>query len=209
MSQELLDAITDALGASSLPPREGAGYLDLALHGVAESGVRQSIKPSTLNVVDEYFESVVSLTDDSRARRIGKALYNLRAELRWEQSYGNYANDPFMEHFRSNFAASVLMWPGDREHGLFESESVGVAVTIQAPHTHYPTHVHKAVEFYYPLGGTANWLRGEEGWKTRAPGSLFFHDTGVRHATQTADEPLLSLILWVNDFDSQSVIVRA
>jgi quercetin dioxygenase-like cupin family protein len=209
MAQDLLDAISEALSASSLTSGEGTSYLDLALHSLGVAMERQSITPSTLDVVDEYFEAAIALTNDVNAQRVGRAFYALRGELHWERAYGNYSNDPFMDHFRANFAMTALMWPGHSEHSLFRSETVGIAVTIQAPHTDYPTHVHKAVEFYYPLGGTAKWLRGEEDWTTRAPGNLIFHDTGVRHATRTAEEPLLSLIVWVNDFDSESVIVRA
>lgn len=209
MSQELLEAVKDALTAASLTNREGRHYLDIALRGLEVPIERQSVTPITLDVVDAYFESAVVLTEDGHARRVGDALYGLRSELQWVRSYPNYASDPFMKKFRENFTDTLLMWPGDRERGLFRSDTVGMAVTLQAPHTDYPTHVHKAVEFYYPLGGRATWLRGEEDWIERAPRSLFFHDTGVRHATRTAEEPLLSLIVWVNDFDSEGVIVRA
>ena len=209
MSHEFLDAVKDALTAASLTNHEGTHYLDIALRGLGAPIEKQSITPCTLDVVNENFESAVALTDDAHARRVGNALYAIRNELQWIRSYGNYASDPFMKQFRANFAHTLLTWPGDREHSLFRSEALGISVTIQAPHTYYPTHVHKAVEFYYPLGGTATWLRGEEDWIERAPGSLFFHDTGVRHATRTAEEPLLSLIIWVNDFDGEPVIVRA
>ena len=209
MSKELLDSIKDALVASSPSEREGANYLEDALRALDANIDKQAIAPRTLDTVDEYFEAAVSLGDGGHAQRVGNALYALRKELQWERAYDNYASDPFMTRFRANFAATVLMWPGARERGLFRNESVGVAITLQAPHTLYPTHAHKAVEFYYPLGGTAEWLRGEEGWTSRPPGLLFFHDTGVRHATRTGEEPLLSLIVWVNDFDSEGVIVRA
>ena len=209
MSHELLDAVNDALTAASQTNREGTHYLDMALRGLGAPIEKQSITPGTLDVVDEYFESAVALTDDAHARRIGNALYALRNELQWARAYGNYASDPFMKECRANLAYTLLTGPGDREHSLYRSDAVALSVTIQAPHTYYPTHVHKAVEFYYPLGGTATWLRGDEDWIERAPGSLFFHDTGVRHATRTAQEPLLSLIVWVNDFDSEPVIVRA
>ena len=209
MSQALLHAVKDALTTASLTNSEGTHYLDIALRGLEVPAEKQSITPCTLNIVDEYFEPAVALAKDPQARRVGNALYALRNELQWQQSYDNYAGDPFMEKFRSNFAHTLLTWPGDREHSLFHSETVALAVTIQAPHTYYPPHVHKAVEFYYLIGGTATWLRGNEDWIERAGGSLFFHDTGVRHATQTAEDPLLSLTVWVNDFEGEPVIVRA
>jgi hypothetical protein len=37
---------------------------------------------------------------------------------------------------------------------------------------------------------------------------VIFHDTGVRHATVTGDEPQLLLFAWVTDPDSIPVIIR-
>ena len=102
MAQDLLDAISEALSASSLTSGEGTSYLDLALHSLGVAMERQSITPSTLDVVDEYFEAAIALTNDVNAQRVGRAFYALRGELHWERAYGNYSNDPFMDHFRAN-----------------------------------------------------------------------------------------------------------
>jgi mannose-6-phosphate isomerase-like protein (cupin superfamily) len=80
-------------------------------------------------------------------------------------------------------------------------------MVLQGPGITYPPHVHKAVEVYWVLAGTADWQKGDE-WSTHGPGTVILHDTGVRHATTTRSEPQLLFFAWVTDPGCATVIVR-
>ena len=110
-----------------------------------------------------------------------------------------------MDTFRANYAYADLIGP----EGLMPSDEVYIGVSIQAPETLYPSHVHKSVEVYYVVAGFADWQRGPEPWTRRSPGSFLLHGSGVRPATRTADEPLLAFAVWLGDVNSECVIVRA
>jgi len=211
MSQALLQAVRDGLEYGVKHFSEGAQHIERALSGLKVTGPRQTLVPQSLEVVDRYLKPAVALAVGDRPRAIAQALLAVNEDLLWFQAYPEYADDPFLAKFRSNFAVTILTWPYVRESAIarYINDVVGVAFTLQAPHIEYPPHVHKAVEHYYPLGGTAYWKRGEEEWAEREPGHLIFHDTGVRHAIRTTAQPLLSMAIWVGDFESQSVIVRA
>ena len=211
MSQTLIQAVRDGLAHGVKRFSEGAQHIERALDGVDSTGAQQTVVPQSLEVVDRYLEPAVALAAGDQPSAIAQALLAVNDELAWFQAYPEHAADPFLARFRSNYAVTVLMWPDVRDAAVarYLNDAVGIAFTIQAPNTDYPPHVHKAVEHYYPVGGTAYWRRGADDWTERAPGRLIFHDTGVRHATRTVDEPLLSMAVWVGDFQSQSVIVRA
>ena len=90
---------------------------------------------------------------------------------------------------------------------LYLSDEVFAGLALQGPGVLYPAHVHKAAEIYWVISGTADWQWGDD-WSTHGPGAVIFHDTGVRHATVTGDEPQLLLFAWVTDPDSIPVIIR-
>ena len=195
MSQALLQAVRDGLEDGVKHVSEGAQYIERALSRFKATGPRQTLVPQSLEVVDRYLEPAVALAVGDRPRAIAQALLALNEDLLWFQAYPEYADDSFLAKFRSNFAVTILMWPFVRESAVarYINDVVGVAFTLQAPHIEYPPHVHKAVEHYYPLGGTSYWKRVEEKWAEREPGRLIFHDTGVRHAIRTTAQPLLSM----------------
>ena len=76
-----------------------------------------------------------------------------------------------------------------------------VAFTLQAPGQHYPSHGHPARELYRVPGGTADWWRDNEDWLQRPPGSWVVHERFENHAMRSNDEPLLSLVVWMDDID--------
>ena len=80
-------------------------------------------------------------------------------------------------------------------------------LVLQGPNVVYPAHVHKATEIYWVASGTADWQKGDD-WSSHGPGTAIFHDTGVRHATVTGDEPTLMLFAWVTDPACVPVIIR-
>jgi quercetin dioxygenase-like cupin family protein len=95
------------------------------------------------------------------------------------------------------------------KHAVTTSQKVGVSYTVQAPHTIYPDHAHAAVELYYVIAGKALWKRGGEPWVERYPGEVVLHETGMRHAMATGDEPLVACAIWISHTDAPVVVVRA
>ena len=96
------------------------------------------------------------------------------------------------------FGMVVGPWGGPLATGAY-----GFGLLLMGPHTTYPRHHHVAREVYYVIAGTADWMRGEEAWAPRAPGSAIYHPSAVPHATRTAAEPLLAVAMWVDGLDSK------
>ena len=79
----------------------------------------------------------------------------------------------------------------------------GFGLLLMGPNILYPRHHHVAREVYYVISGTADWMRGDEDWAPRAPGSAIYHPSEVPHATRTGPEPLLAVASWISDLDSK------
>lgn len=84
--------------------------------------------------------------------------------------------------------------------------SLGLGFVLFAPHTHYPLHVHPAVELYHVISGPAEWTAGDVTTE-RADGDFVLHPSGVAHATRTHHLPLLTLYTWTGDVQSPSRFV--
>jgi hypothetical protein len=109
--------------------------------------------------------------------------------LAWGQTY---AAGDLGERFLERYGWSELI--GLR--GPIASDRLACGVLLLGPEIEYPPHSHAAEEIYLPLAGTADWLRGREGWRRRRPGELIQHSSGVAHAMRTDEQPLLALYLW-------------
>ena len=131
----------------------------------------------------------------------------------WAQPYPDYIGQPDMDALRANYAYCPVIGAAEdlisrnASTSLYLSDEVFAGLALQGPGVVYPAHVHKAAEIYWVISGTADWQWGDE-WSTHGPGAVIFHDTGVRHATVTGDEPQLLLFAWVTDPDSIPVIIR-
>ena len=136
---------------------------------------------------------------------LGRAVQANAEGLEWIAIYQAYEDDPTLAGFLDNYAILRLVGP----HGPLVCEDMTVALTLQGPNTLYPPHAHKQEEVYGVLAGTASWQRGAEPWITRQPEAIFLHTSGVRHATRTAGEPLLSLACWTHDVTLPIVMVTA
>lgn len=125
------------------------------------------------------------------------------AGLAWGQTY---AAADFGERFLERYGWSELI--GLR--GPIASDRLACGVLLLGSDLEYPAHSHAAEEIYLPLAGTALWLRGEEGWRSRRPGELIHHPPGIAHAMRTDEQPLLALYLWRGgDLAQKSTILGA
>ena len=157
-----------------------------------------------LPVVDEHLDMALGGATD----RAGELLCKVARQVGWAQPYPEHAGELDMDALRASYAyAPIVGARDDRPAPLWASDDVFAGIVLQGPDVIYPSHVHKAVELYWVVSGTARWQRGDE-WTDHGPGALIFHDTGVRHATVTGHEPTLLLFAWVSDLASVPVIIR-
>jgi len=162
-----------------------------------------------LPVVDNHFEAVLA-TGVGFPADLARIVSGRSS---WVQPYPDYAGQPDMDALRANYAYSPVIGAakdqisGKATTALYISDKVFAGLVLQGPRVLYPPHVHKAAEVYWVISGTADWQLGDN-WSTHGPGAVIFHDTGVRHATITGDEPQLLLFAWVTDPDSIPVIIR-
>jgi mannose-6-phosphate isomerase-like protein (cupin superfamily) len=89
--------------------------------------------------------------------------------------------------------------------GIWPSQQMLLGFTLIAPHTHYPAHVHPAIELYLVIAGTATWQLGDEAGEPRPPGSIIVHPSGAPHAMTTHTEPLLALFTWRGDLATSPI----
>lgn len=122
-------------------------------------------------------------------RALVEGVVGAAAALAWGQTY---AAGDLGERFLERYGWSELI--GLR--GPIASSRLACGVLLLGPEIEYPPHSHAAEEIYVPLAGTADWLRGGEGWRRRRPGELIHHPSGVAHAMRTGEQPLLALYLW-------------
>ena len=121
--------------------------------------------------------------------------------LEWRQTY---AAADFGPAFLDCYGWTELV--GSR--GPIASSVIACGLLMLGPRTDYPAHAHEAEELYLPLAGTALWMRGEEGYVSRAPGHPIFHSSWMAHAMRTESEPLLALYVWRGgDLAAKSIIL--
>ncbi len=118
-----------------------------------------------------------------------RALVDEAERLEWRQTYS-----------AADFGPAFLQGYGWTEviglRGPIPSEQIACGFLLLAPELEYPAHAHEAEELYVPLAGRAQWMRGDEGFRERAPGALIEHASWTPHAMRTTSEPLLALYLW-------------
>ncbi|MEE3186302.1 MAG: dimethylsulfonioproprionate lyase family protein [Actinomycetota bacterium] len=188
---------------------ELARPMTLLADGLDHVTVAEPTPQVGLPVVDRHFEAALAAgvgVPADLARIVA-------GQTSWAQPYPNYGGQPDMDALRANYAYSPVIGAaedaisGNAVTPLYLSNEVFVGLVLQGPGVVYPPHVHKAAEVYWVVSGTADWQWGDD-WSSHGPGAVFFHDTGVRHATVTGDEPQLLLFAWVTDPDSIPVIIR-
>jgi len=171
--------------------------------------VAEPTPQTELSVVDQHFEAALAAgvgVPADLARIVA-------GQTNWAQPYPDYVGQPDMDALRANYAYSPIIGAAEDSisrksmTSLYLSDEVFAGLALQGPGVLYPAHVHKAAEIYWVISGTADWQWGDD-WSTHGPGAVIFHDTGVRHATVTGDEPQLLLFAWVTDPDSIPVIIR-
>ena len=203
--KEIYTALRAAFEAASTSDNEAAPAYAKLRDGIDWSATLQSTPTTTRPVVERWFEAACSGFRNGSMGALGRAVRASADRLEWIAIYQAYEDDPTLTSFLDNYAILRLVGP----NGPLVCEDMTVALTLQGPNTLYPPHAHKQEEVYGVLAGSAAWQRGAEPWVTREPEEIFLHPSGVRHATRTAGEPLLSLACWTRDATLPIVFVTA
>ncbi len=123
---------------------------------------------------------------------LASCLCRAAASLDWRQSY---SEAQVGAQFLRNYGFAEIVGLG----AAVRSERLACGFLLLGPDTLYPRHRHEAQEIYVPVSGTAQWLQGDERWRSRPPGAIIHHACHEWHAMQTSGEPLLALYLWQSD----------
>lgn len=153
-------------------------------------------RPTRLPACD-HLEDALTLGRSGPESGIAHAIASIAPALGWTYSY---PDDPRWPGLSAAVAFSQIAGP----RGLLHDDRILLGLTLMAPHTLYPRHVHPAVEFYLVIAGTALWQRGEQ-TALQPPGSLIFHPSGIAHAMTTGADPLLAVFTWHGDISSPSI----
>jgi mannose-6-phosphate isomerase-like protein (cupin superfamily) len=132
---------------------------------------------------------------------LAQALAPLLPRLGW--TYG-YPPDPRWPDLPSSIAFAQIVGPD----GLCDNETVHLGLTLMRPRTYYPLHSHPAIELYLTLSGNARWRVAGQPFAVQPPGNLILHESGVPHAMETGEEPLLALYTWRGDLVTSPVYVE-
>ncbi len=178
-----------------------------ALTRVGPAGVRHDLP--TRPVVERHLADALAVAVGTPAELIRTVV----DRVGWAEPYPEYAGEPDMDAMRSNYAYAPLIGAesdaisGGAVAAPWRSDEVFVGLVLQGPGCDYPSHVHKSEEVFWVASGTADWQMGDD-WRVEGPGAVIHHESGVRHAAVTGDEPLLMLFAWVTDPGAIPVIVR-
>ena len=205
--QNLLFAVKELIAQGVTQDDETGEECRLLMSRVDWAGQLILPEPASLSFVEDNLEAACRLSgsEGSAVRAVADAVWACSGQLCWHSMYAHYEDEPDMAAFRRTYGYIDLISPD----GPLICPDIYMGMSLQGPDAFYPPHAHKAVETYVIIGGKGDWKRGAEPWRTRSPGEFFLHTSGVRHATQSNDEPLLSLAFWTSDLNSPIVIIRA
>jgi quercetin dioxygenase-like cupin family protein len=169
--------------------------------GAREAGAGDGVAPS-LPVLAQLPGAFVAARD--AVPDLAEPLEIMLPALRWTQN-PNYRRRPPSADFLTRYGYAQFVGPADVPT-LLANERLALGVLMLGPGTIYPAHSHPAEELYVPLA-PARWQRGEETWRDRRAGDLVHHPSGMMHATEAGEAPLLALYLWLGDLGTAAEIL--
>ncbi|WP_440111396.1 dimethylsulfonioproprionate lyase family protein [Paenibacillus sp. QZ-Y1] len=147
--------------------------------------------------VAKYLDIALTLGDTGAESSLAAAIRPLAPFLHWAFGYPPHPLHPNLE---SHVSFAQIIGPED----LGRADHLLMGLTLLAPETLYPAHVHPANEIYIPIGGTGVWTKGSEQPTPRAPGSFILHQSGMVHTTESKLDPVLALYIWRGDLITSS-----
>lgn len=157
-------------------------------------------EPHRLSACD-HLDATIASGLAGPERSLIEAMKPFLPSLHWR--YG-YALQPRWPNLERQLAFAQII--GGR--AAFNDRSAHLGLTLMAPQTYYPLHAHPAIELYLVLAGTAGWRLGDAPFEDKPPGALILHRSGVGHAMQTRDEPMLALYVWRGDLETAPIYIE-
>ena len=202
----LIDAFEELFTAATLSGGALAKTASITLENVNWKDTLRRPKPMSHPIVESHLEAACANSGQhgSSSHGLAEALLAVTDQLAWRASSKSRDDGPDVAILLRNFAVTTVIGEG----GLLPSDKVYAGFSLQARDTYYPPHAHHAEESYWIIGGDGDWRVGTKAWFAVEPGDSIYHESEVRHAMQTNEQPLLTVWLWTSHLDSEVVIVR-
>ncbi|MEN8949323.1 dimethylsulfonioproprionate lyase family protein [Planktotalea arctica] len=119
--------------------------------------------------------------------------------VHWRQTY---KDTDIGDDFMGQFACYCIIG----ENAPFMSAAIRLFMVYMPPHFYYPWHHHPAEEMYVVVSGTGVFKRKDCPDERLTEGEISFHQSNQPHAMETLDDPVLCLVAWRDDFETQPVL---
>ena len=159
--------------------------------------VRQAITPFHSTCCDVFCEDKKLVSQKYPA--LQDAIRAASDAVHWRQTYKDTdIGDDFMDQF----ACYCIIG----ENAPFMSAAIRLFMVYMPPHFYYPWHHHPAEEMYVVVSGTGVFKRKDCPDERLTEGEISFHQSNQPHAMETLDDPVLCLVAWRDDFETQPVL---
>ena len=126
------------------------------------------------------------------------ALIAIGPQMQWRETYKDTdIGADFMDRFGCYEIIGV--------DAPFASSKMRSFLVYQPPHLHYPWHHHPADELYVVIAGEAEFHLQDRASEVLTSGQAAFHPSNTPHALTTHDHPVMTYVLWRDEFDTAPV----
>jgi len=159
--------------------------------------VRQAITPFHSTCCDVFCEDKKLVSQKYPA--LQDAIRAASDAVHWRQTY---KDTDIGDDFMGQFACYCIIG----ENAPFMSAAIRLFMVYMPPHFYYPWHHHPAEEMYVVVSGTGVFKRKDCPDERLTEGEISFHQSNQPHAMETLDDPVLCLVAWRDDFETQPVL---
>jgi len=159
--------------------------------------VRQAVTPFHSTCCDVFCEDKKLVSQKYPA--LQDALRAASDAVHWRQTY---KDTDIGDDFMGQFACYCIIG----ENAPFMSAAIRLFMVYMPPHFYYPWHHHPAEEMYVVVSGTGVFKRKDCPDERLTEGETSFHQSNQPHAMETLDDPVLCLVAWRDDFETQPVL---
>ena len=159
--------------------------------------VRQAVTPFHSTCCDVFCEDKKLVSQKYPA--LQDAIRAASGAVHWRETY---KDTDIGDDFMNQFACYCII--GD--NAPFMSATIRLFMVYMPPHFYYPWHNHPAEEMYLVVSGNGVFKRKGCPDERLAEGDTSFHQSNQPHAMETLDDPVLCLVAWRDDFETQPVL---
>lgn len=159
--------------------------------------VRQAVTPFHSTCCDVFCEDKKLVSQKYPA--LQDAIRAASDAVHWRQTY---KDTDIGDDFMGQFACYCIIG----ENAPFMSAAIRLFMVYMPPHFYYPWHHHPAEEMYVVVSGTGVFKRKDCPDERLTEGEISFHQSNQPHAMETLDDPVLCLVAWRDDFETQPVL---